>query len=227
MGWVKLDDDFFRNPKARAVGVDGRALHVASMCWCAGQVNDGRFPESDVPVIAALAGVHPDLAEVLFKYGLWETPEPGVVQVHDYLAYNPSREQVIARRDRAEKAGTASATARRTTSPTTSPTASQPLPSSSPDRSSSSSSTVTWEGVPDSVWETMAKKKLRTAPDVKNVQAWCAKVARNDRDELGPRAAELVAMYEISESLLVDVLLAGGSSPVLNSLTRRDLPHAG
>lgn len=117
MTWVRLDDQFFHNRKARSVGPEGRELFMASACYCAIQLNDGVFPASDLPVIAALAEVEPSVADRLFRQAMWhdegfDCPKcrsvgqfmpvpPGHIAVHEYLRDNPSREKVISERDAA------------------------------------------------------------------------------------------------------------------------------
>lgn len=117
MAWVKLDDSFFINPKIRSAGHHGQLLYLAGLCWAAMQLNDGTFPASDVPAIAALAGVPQDIADTLIAAGLWHaaeadcplcrsvgqhTPVPsGHVAIHGYLEFNKSREQITAEREAA------------------------------------------------------------------------------------------------------------------------------
>lgn len=220
MAWVKVDDQFFVNRKARAVGLEGRALFLASVCYCAMQMNDGVFPAGDLEVVAAMAGVPQDIGVRLVATGLWHVTEDGY-EVHQYLEHNPSREQAIARKDRAVKAANARhnpATSNAPSKPSGIASA-VPIPSPSP-ASPSSSSSVT-STVPDDVWTTLARKKLAIATNVKNVPSWTRKVIENDRVELGPRAQELWDRYEISPSHLADVLAAGGTSPSLNQLRLR------
>lgn len=117
MPWVAIDDQFLVNPKARAVGVHGRALFIASLCWSGMQLNDGTFPASDVQAIAALADVPQTAAGPLTTTGLWHpegldcatcrsagqtAPVPsGHLAIHQYLTYNRSRQQIVADREAA------------------------------------------------------------------------------------------------------------------------------
>jgi hypothetical protein len=95
MTWVKLDDGFLTNPKIMRAGLEGRALYVAGLCYCAGGLTDGFIPDETVPKIAALADVSkPSHATSrLVGVGLWEPVAAGF-QVHDYLKYQPSAEDV-------------------------------------------------------------------------------------------------------------------------------------
>ncbi len=115
-----MDDGFFHNRKARSVGPEGRELFLAAGCYCSNpnQLNDGCFVAEDLPVIAALAQVQPNVADRLIEQDLWHPegadcakcrdvgqtmPVPaGHISIHEYLAHNPTREKVLA--DRASAA---------------------------------------------------------------------------------------------------------------------------
>jgi hypothetical protein len=114
--WAKLDDGFFRHPKARAVGKDGRALFAAGLCWCASHLTDGFIAAADLGLVAAEAEVRPKVtASRLVDVGLWHGPghacvrcEPcpaGYWMVHDYLDYNPTAEAAKAKRLARAEAG--------------------------------------------------------------------------------------------------------------------------
>lgn len=105
MAWAKLDDGYFTNPKTVAAGLAGRALHLACISYASRELTDGLIPASALPLIGFLAGV-PDLAAALTAcldargpsgQGLLEDLDGGYL-VHDYLVYNPSRDQVLAKR---------------------------------------------------------------------------------------------------------------------------------
>lgn len=100
MTWLKLDDGFPRHRKVRRLSHVAFRLHVSALCWCAEQLTDGVILTGeldDVSDLAAreLAKAVPDLVE----RGLWESRPDGWV-IHDYLTYNPSREKVLAERER-------------------------------------------------------------------------------------------------------------------------------
>ncbi len=106
MPWVKLDDAFFDNIKIIEAGRDARDLYIAGLCFCARRLTDGFIPEGQVPRLAADAGVEnaPCLATKLLTVGLWESTEGGY-EVHDYLEYNPSRDEALALRQVRSEAG--------------------------------------------------------------------------------------------------------------------------
>ncbi len=217
MAWVKLDDQFFFKERTREAGKDGRALFFAGLCYCACNRTDGRIKASSLPLVAGLAEVEPDIAHLLADIGLWATTEEGF-EVIDYLKYNPSRAQLEA--DAAAAAERQSRAKSRRDSHRengVSPPAPSPLPS--PDTSSSSSSTS--DLVPAEVWDGLAKRKLGQAKGVNDTKAWCKRVIENDRLEHGERAAWIYETYDITASQLVDVLAAGGTSPLLNNLRKR------
>lgn len=118
-GWVKLDDDFFLNPKVQAAGPEAAYMWIVSIAWSAGRGLDGLIPTHMVPVIAALAGVANSELAIgrLLDVGLWDPPDPDGppgYRVHDFLEkQTPAAEREAAkegarerqRRSRAKKAG--------------------------------------------------------------------------------------------------------------------------
>lgn len=94
MAWVKLDDRFPRHPKV--LGLSDRAFRVflESLCYCAEQLTDGELPVSVVKAAPRKA-----VAELL-EAGLLDQ-EGDVWKVHDYLAYNRTRADVLGSRDSA------------------------------------------------------------------------------------------------------------------------------
>lgn len=95
-----------------AAGIEGRALYVASVLYSSRELTDGEIADVVLPALAALSGVRraKRTAEELVAIGLWERTDRGYV-IHDYLDYNPSRDQVLAergeRRDARVRAGRA------------------------------------------------------------------------------------------------------------------------
>lgn len=95
--WVKLDVDYFRNPKARAAGRTGRALHLASIAYSGSQLTDGRISADTLAVILAEAGVPPRAVRLVVAAGLWVPDASGGFQVHDFTETNGTREETLAR----------------------------------------------------------------------------------------------------------------------------------
>ena len=102
--WTRLDDGFFIHPKARKAGKDGRAMFLAGLCYAAGQLRDGFIPNGDVPLIAALAEVDEGERHALVTAGLWEEV-PNGYQIHDWLDFNPTKDEITARRNERREAG--------------------------------------------------------------------------------------------------------------------------
>ena len=123
MVWAKIDDAILDNPKIARVGVYGFALHVAAVTWCCRNLTDGFIPSARVTALLTLEKVMFDvanplalvgepesmagdtglsaltIAEALVDAGLWDRA-PGGFQLHDFLEYNPSREEVLAKREK-------------------------------------------------------------------------------------------------------------------------------
>lgn len=109
MSWVKLDDGFPDHPKAAGLSDAAFRSYVTSLCYAARFLTDGFIPGAVARKMAA--------PKVLVQLSgpLWEEVEGGY-QIHDYLAYNPTKEQVLAERQEKHaikvKAGRAGAKAR-------------------------------------------------------------------------------------------------------------------
>lgn len=96
--WVRLDVEYFRHPRPRAAGRDGRDLHLASICWVAAQLTDGHIPADCVGVILSDAGVKRPAVDRAVAAGLW-VPNGDGFDIRDYLDRNPSRDSVQHERD--------------------------------------------------------------------------------------------------------------------------------
>lgn len=93
MPWVRLDESFADHPKIERAGPLAAWLHVAALCYCSRHLTDGRIPQ---PKAHRLADI-PNPAEhvsALLREGIWTEDGPDYV-IHDYLDYQPSREQVM------------------------------------------------------------------------------------------------------------------------------------
>jgi hypothetical protein len=94
MTWVKLDDQFFAHPKIVNLDKDAKLLYLAGLTYCAGQLTDGLISAGGLRVVLALVEARRQAVTALVTAGLWEAAEGGAYQVHDYLEYNPSADQV-------------------------------------------------------------------------------------------------------------------------------------
>jgi hypothetical protein len=92
--WVRLDVDYFHNPKVVAAGRNGRDLHLASICWVARYLTDGHIPGDIVPLIAGDAGISVDqrarAVERAVVAGLW-IPTERDYYLKDFTEMNGSR----------------------------------------------------------------------------------------------------------------------------------------
>ena len=109
MSWVKIDADFYLHPKVRQAGPLGIALQVAALCYCNKYLTDGFIPHDVIPALlnlnaSNLKGLieYQEVTESLVSAGLWEAVDGGFV-IHDYLDYQPSREQLLREREQSKK----------------------------------------------------------------------------------------------------------------------------
>ena len=101
--WVRLDVEYFGNPKMARAGKDGRLLHLASMCHAGAHLTDGHVAAELVGPLCKLAGVRAATVDRLVKVGLW-VPVDGGYLIHDYLAMQDSRATVeLRRKNKAER----------------------------------------------------------------------------------------------------------------------------
>lgn len=98
MPWVRLDDRFTSHRKVALLSDRAFRLHVSAICWSAENLTDGLIGDKELRVIAHVRGTKA-AAKELEDAQLWERVPVGW-QIHDYLTYQPSREQVMADRDR-------------------------------------------------------------------------------------------------------------------------------
>lgn len=88
MSWVRLDDGLPDNPKL--IGLSDRAfrVYIHGLCYCARNQTDGVVPAGATRSLGAL----PRHVAELIAAGRWEEHGDDW-RIHDYLKYNPSREQ--------------------------------------------------------------------------------------------------------------------------------------
>lgn len=137
MPWVKIDDHFSEHPKHAMVGPLGWGVWLAGLAYCNRALTDGFIPRSVARTLASFEVVDREgrvwklsrtsgmtghdidadwVIGLLVEAGLWEEV-PGGYRVHDYLDYQPSRDDVLREREKkreaGRKGGLASAKARR------------------------------------------------------------------------------------------------------------------
>jgi len=109
MAWVRLDDHFDEHPKLAAAGALGIALWTTGLAYCNRNLTDGLIPSSIAHRLISTEGLYDasgrelhcrDIAEQLVDCGLWER-DGDDYRVHDYLEFQPSRDQVLEEREKA------------------------------------------------------------------------------------------------------------------------------
>ena len=100
--WVKLDDDFFENPKTGPLSKGAKLLYLAGLTYCAKSLTDGKIDARGVRVVRALAEVGAKAVAELEAAGRWEKNGSGYI-VHDWLEYNPPAAKVLAQREAAKE----------------------------------------------------------------------------------------------------------------------------
>lgn len=98
MAWGKVDDKLYSSPKWMQVSKGGKALWVSALSWCMAQLTDGAVPKRT----CSMLGASTQDARSLVEAGLWTETEDGY-QFHDWLDYQPSREQVLSEREAARQ----------------------------------------------------------------------------------------------------------------------------
>jgi hypothetical protein len=103
MPWAKLDDGLTFHAKIIEAGNAATGVWVRGLAWSAFYLTDGHVPSKIARVIA---GESRGALAALVRSGLWAEC-PGGYQIHDYLEYNPSRAEVLEKRekDRIRKGG--------------------------------------------------------------------------------------------------------------------------
>jgi len=101
MPWVRFADDYLSNPKVLSLGPLPRLLDVSAIIYSARELRDGQLSRTDVQTVATLARIPKwsAAATELVHAGRWEATQEGYA-IHDYLSYQPSRDQVLAERER-------------------------------------------------------------------------------------------------------------------------------
>lgn len=96
MPWAKFDDRFPSNRKIALLSDRAFRLYVTAVCWSAENSTDGVIEREELRLIASYRGVNRAVTE-LIERGLWIATDDGWC-IHDFLDYNPSREQVLVAR---------------------------------------------------------------------------------------------------------------------------------
>lgn len=96
MTWVRLEDRFPWHRKVRGLSDAAFRLHVSGICWSAEHLTDGQIPKADLALVSDVKRPGKALDELLAR-DVWKADGDGY-QIHDYLVYNQTAEQVRAER---------------------------------------------------------------------------------------------------------------------------------
>jgi hypothetical protein len=97
--WIKLHDNFATNLKVLAAGEDAAWLYVCGLLYCSANLTDGVIPTPALRTLTAKKDAR-TLARILVREGLWVETSQGW-EVHEYLAVQRSKAQIMAQRDAA------------------------------------------------------------------------------------------------------------------------------
>src|SRR5450756_1288103 len=104
MGWFKIDDQLFSHPKVLSIDPRYRlaamGLFTLAGAWSSAYLTDGVVPKQSLSSLQATD----KQAQVLIKAGLWD-PHPLGYVFHDWSDYNPTRDEVLAKRQVRAAAG--------------------------------------------------------------------------------------------------------------------------
>lgn len=97
MTWVNLDDKMPEHPKVDGLSDGAFRLHVAGICYCNRHLTDG------IVTVDRLTRLIPKykkayLDELLARMVWIEIADSSAYEIHDYLDWNKSREEVESRR---------------------------------------------------------------------------------------------------------------------------------
>jgi hypothetical protein len=113
MTWTKVDDQFHAHPKVQLAWHAHRAsigLHLLALSHSAAYLTDGHVSETFAKGQIPGAAERRRAVGALVNAGLWERTDSGWM-IHDYLDFNESRAEVLARRS--EQAGSRSEAGRK------------------------------------------------------------------------------------------------------------------
>jgi hypothetical protein len=104
MPWARLEDNYFTHAKVINLSKDAKLLDLAGIAFSARELRDGKLSRLDMRTAAAQVDVDDALAaaDELMAAGRWVKDGDGYA-IHDYLKYNPSREEVLKERDASAK----------------------------------------------------------------------------------------------------------------------------
>lgn len=105
MAWVRIHDGAMQNLKVTCLTDSAFRLWIRGLCYCQTALTDGLIPRSALLEMGAKRRDVLMLSAVLVddRAPLWDTVDGFGFKVHDYLAWNDSREKVKERQAEAKK----------------------------------------------------------------------------------------------------------------------------
>lgn len=100
MAHAQLDDNYGDHPKVARLSDAAYRLHTNGIIFCGRQLTDGRIDADMVPLLVRRFR-KAALLELVIA-GLW-IEAPDVYLIHDYLDWNPSKAEVMRRREASRK----------------------------------------------------------------------------------------------------------------------------
>ena len=191
MAYTNTDYGFWTNPKVRAAGRDAAFLYIAGNGFCNEYLTDGFISETDVETVAFNAfNRSPRKAiDALLSAGLWDRV-PGGYEVHDYLDYNKSKQEVKELQSKKAAAGSKGGKA--------SAQASAQARAQTPAESNAQAESKQYNYVSNSI----SKELKQPPPDARNVFS----VYENSIAVLNPHMAEVLksAVADYSEEWVIE-----------------------
>jgi len=77
MPWIRLDDQFFANPKVVELGKDAKLVYLAALTYCGSQLTAGVIKAGAVRMVAAMVDAERECVAELVDAGLWEVVDDG------------------------------------------------------------------------------------------------------------------------------------------------------
>lgn len=101
MPWVRFEDGYLGSDKLKAMPTPAIALDMAGIIFSSRELRDGLLTLKDVQTVAAFVGVREwrRYAELLCSVNRWINRGRNGYEIHDYLEFQPSRDEVLAQRE--------------------------------------------------------------------------------------------------------------------------------
>lgn len=103
MPWLKMTDTFWTNPKLERLSDKAHRLYVRGLGYCSQHLTDGVLDATALRTLGATPRQCDELTapDPVSGFGCWDVAPDGTYVVHDYLQFNPSREEVLDKRRQA------------------------------------------------------------------------------------------------------------------------------